>query len=84
MWTLNMIGYDLIKKKETKKAIEMFEFAIELSPKNANLFDSLGEAYFIEKEYKKALISYNKSVELNPNNDKAKANIEKINKILKN
>jgi len=84
MWTLNMIGYDLIKKKETKKAIEMFEFAIEQSPKNANLFDSLGEAYFIEKEYKKALISYNKSVELNPNNDKAKANIEKINKILKN
>jgi tetratricopeptide (TPR) repeat protein len=83
IWTLNMIGYELLNKKQIEKAIEMFEFAIEQSPKNANLYDSLGEAYFIGKDYKKALISYKKSVELNPNNDKAKAYIEKINKILK-
>jgi CubicO group peptidase (beta-lactamase class C family) len=83
IWTLNMIGYELLNKKETKKAIEMFEFAIEQSPENADLYDSLGEAYFIGKDYKKAIISYKKSVELNPNNDNAKTYIEKINKILK-
>jgi CubicO group peptidase (beta-lactamase class C family) len=83
IWTLNMIGYELLNKKQIEKAIEMFEFAIEQSPENANLYDSLGEAYFIGKDYKKALISYKKSVELNPSNDNAKAYIEKINKILK-
>lgn len=83
MWTLNMIGYDLIKKKETKKAIKMFEFALEQSQEDFNLYASLGEVYFLVKDYKNALINYKKSLELNPNNDKAKKHIEKINIILK-
>ncbi|GAA4272957.1 serine hydrolase [Aquimarina gracilis] len=82
-WTLNMIGYDLLNKKEIEKAIEMFEFAIEQSPNDFNLYDSLGEAYFIAEDYKKSLLNYKKSVELNPNNGNAKEYIEKINTILK-
>ncbi len=83
IWTLNVIGYDLRNKKEIKKAIEMFEFAIAQSPENSNLYDSLGEAHYIAKDYKNALLKYKKSLELNPNNDNAKAYINKIDLILK-
>ena len=61
----------------------MFEFALEQSPEDFNLYASLGEVYFLVKDYKNALINYKKSLELNPNNDKAKKHIEKINIILK-
>ncbi|REH48894.1 CubicO group peptidase (beta-lactamase class C family) [Tenacibaculum gallaicum] len=82
-WCLNNIGYELLNKKENNQAIEMFEFAIEQDPENANLYDSLGEAYFIAKEYNKSLLNYEKSLKLNPKNDNAKAYIDKIKKKLK-
>lgn len=77
-WTLNMIGYELINENKLKKAIEIFQFAIENDPNNANLYDSLGEAYFLDKNYKKALTNYKKSLELNPNSDNAREYIDKI------
>ncbi|MFP2997253.1 serine hydrolase [Spongiivirga sp. MCCC 1A20706] len=82
-WCLNMIGYELLNKQEIKKAIEMFEFAIEQDPDNSNLYDSLGDAYFMAKDFKKSLANYKKSVELNPNNDGSKVKIDKINALLK-
>ncbi|MFD0798436.1 serine hydrolase [Maribacter chungangensis] len=83
-WTLNRIGYELINENKLKKAIEIFQFAIENDPNNANLYDSLGEAYFLDNDYEKALVNYKKSLELNPSNDNAKEYINKINLKLKN
>jgi CubicO group peptidase (beta-lactamase class C family)/Tfp pilus assembly protein PilF len=79
---LNTIGYELLYgDKKINKAIEIFEFATKEYPENANLFDSLGEAYFINKEYDKAIINYKKSLELNPDNKNAQKYILKINEL---
>ena len=82
-FALNSLGYDLLYgDKNVSKAIEIFEFATKEYPKNANLFDSLGEAYFVNKTYDKAISNYKKSLKLNPKNDNAKEMILKINQLL--
>ncbi|MGE8552933.1 MAG: serine hydrolase [Chryseobacterium jejuense] len=84
-YTLNSLGYDLLySDKEVNKAIKILEFATKEYPDSANLFDSLGEAYFVNKEYKKAILNYKKSLKLNPNNDTAKKHISEINKLKSN
>lgn len=75
---LNSLGYVLLGHKKIKDAIKVFELATAEYPENANLFDSLGEAYFMDENYEKALISYKKSLELNPSNKNAQAFIEKM------
>lgn len=76
---LNNFGYELIHTNQIEKAIAVFELAISEDISNANLYDSLGEAYYLNKEYKKALTNYSKSLELDPHNENAKKSIEKIN-----
>lgn len=78
---LNNFGYELLNSKQIEKAIRIFEFAISEDSKNANLYDSAGEAYFIDKNYEKALSNYKKSLELNPKNDNAKKHIVEINQL---
>lgn len=82
-YALNSLGYDLLNgDKNINKAIDIFEFATKEYPENANLYDSLGEAYFINKTYDKAILNYKKSLKLNPENYNAKEMILKINQLL--
>ncbi|WP_438422648.1 serine hydrolase [Aquimarina macrocephali] len=78
---LNRLGYELIRAEKPKEAVKIFELAISEFPENANLYDSSGEAYFVNREYDLALINYKKSLELNPKNKNAVKMIEKINSI---
>ncbi|WP_394751109.1 serine hydrolase [Spongiimicrobium salis] len=81
---LNSVGYDLLYiEKKPQEAIALFQFAIEEAPDNANLYDSLGEAYFVAKDYENARLNYAKSVALNPNNNNAKKYINEIDRVLK-
>lgn len=84
-YALNSLGYDLMyADKKVNEAINIFEFAIKEFPENANLFDSLGEAYFINEEYDNSLLNYKKSLELNPGNENAKKYISEISKLKAN
>ncbi|WP_276390686.1 hypothetical protein [Eudoraea chungangensis] len=66
---INELGYEwLTQIKNPKGAIKVFKYGLELMPNNANLYDSLGEAYFVNKEWNNAIISYSKSLSLNPQN----------------
>lgn len=68
-WLSNYIGYEWMRdKKEVPAAVKIFTFATEIYPENANLFDSLGEAYWNAKDYKSAIVNYGKSLSLNPEN----------------
>jgi tetratricopeptide (TPR) repeat protein len=78
---LNSFGYQLFYENQEQKAIEIFTFATEEFPENANLFDSLGEVYFNNEDYENALDNYKKSLELNPDNENAQAYIEKIKQL---
>ncbi len=42
--TLNIIGYRLMQDEQIEKAIEVFEYNVELYPNSANVYDSFAEA----------------------------------------
>ena len=64
--TLNSIGYNYLGKKEYKRAIECFLKNVELFPKDANSYDSLGEAYYKNGEFEKSEKVLRKSLSMNP------------------
>jgi len=79
---VNIIGYEWLKEMQNPEvAIKIFQYAVKLMPNNADLFDSLGEAYFENKDYKNSILNYKKSLKLDPNNDNAKKYISEINKL---
>ncbi|TFB31749.1 tetratricopeptide repeat protein [Pedobacter alluvionis] len=75
---LNKIGYAFLKEKSVDNAIIVFEENARLFPDNANTWDSLGEAYFINRDKENALKSYKKALALDPNSESAKAMIQKL------
>lgn len=77
---LNKLGYELLRGGKNNESIEIFKLATKEFPKDANLFDSLGEAYFANKQYDLALDNYNKAISLGGTNGNAEKMIEKIGK----
>lgn len=77
---LNKLGYELLRLGKNDESIIIFKLATKEFPKNANLFDSLGEAYFANKQYDSALDSYKKAIDFGGTNGNAEKMIEKINK----
>jgi CubicO group peptidase (beta-lactamase class C family) len=68
---LNRVGYQFLVAKRQKDAIEIFKLNVEMFPKSANPYDSLGEAYLADNQKDLALVNYKKAVELNPTNANA-------------
>ncbi len=75
---LNSLGYDLLALKKFKESIAIFKLAISEFPNDANLYDSLAEAYYTNKQYDLSELNYRKSLEMNPKNTNAEAMIKKI------
>jgi len=76
---VNSIGYEWLNgKNNPKAAIQIFTYGTELMPNDANLFDSLGEAYYEYGDYDRAKSSYQKSLALNPDNKNAEELILRI------
>jgi C-terminal processing protease CtpA/Prc len=78
---LNKIGYTFLQEKLVDNAITVFQENVKLFPNEANSWDSLGEAYFINRDKENALKSYTKALDLDPNSESAKAMILKLEKI---
>lgn len=76
--SLNKFGYQLLNNKQHEEAIDVFKFATEKYPSIGNLFDSLGEAYFIAEDFENSKTNFLKALELNPNNAHAKEYLKKI------
>ena len=63
---LNMVGYDLMFAGYVDMAIIVFQHNIKLYPDEANLYDSLGEAYMVKGDYKKSRELYIKAKTMDP------------------
>lgn len=63
---LNFLGYQMLGQQKYDKAIEYFALNAKRNPKNANCFDSLGEAYKTKGDNKNAIKHLKKSLSLNP------------------
>ncbi|WDF45139.1 serine hydrolase [Chryseobacterium sp. KACC 21268] len=77
---LNKLGYELLRLGKNNESIEIFKLATKEFPKDANLFDSYGEALLRNNQKDKAIQMYQKSVELNPENENGKQMLLKIEK----
>lgn len=75
---LNSMGYQLLKMKKIKEAIEIFKLNVEAYPQSANVYDSLAEAYMINGDKELAIKNYEKSLELNPENTNAVEMLKKL------
>jgi CubicO group peptidase (beta-lactamase class C family) len=75
---LNMFGYQLLRNKKTRDAIEIFKLNVSLFPNSSNVYDSLGEAYADDGEKELAIKNYKRSVELDPGNTNAVEQIKKL------
>ena len=78
---LNALGYQLLNMGEHDRAIKYFKMNVKNNPTNANVYDSLGEAYKTKGDKKNAIKNLKKSLTLNPA-PAVKANSEKLLKEL--
>lgn len=79
---ISIIGEEwLLDKKNPEAAIKVFIYGTTLMPNNSDLYDSLGESYFINEEWNNSIINYAKSLALNPENINAITMISKIHKL---
>lgn len=67
MGQLNFLGYQMMTQhKNMDKAIEYFKLNVKRNSTNANVHDSLGEAYKTDGQNKLAIKTLKKSLTLNP------------------
>ncbi|AKP53321.1 alpha/beta hydrolase [Cyclobacterium amurskyense] len=70
--SLNTLGLQLIfNSKTSNQGVNVFNLAIRLYPKSANLYDSLAEGFLYLGNHKKAIVNFKKSLDLNPHNQNA-------------
>ncbi len=78
---LNALGYQMLGVKDFDRALKFFKLNVANNPKNANVYDSLGDAYKQMGDKKKAIKHLKKALSLNPPAN-VKANSEKLLKEL--
>ncbi len=79
---INDLGYNYMKKGENLCAINILKLNAKYRPKNANSFDSLGEAYMANKQNDLALKNYEMALKLEPTSENAKSQIAKLKQLL--
>ena len=79
-WMLNKKGQRLsLNLSKLEQSVHVFQLALHIYPKSANLYDSLALAYLYGKDYKNAIFNYKKSLELDPDNQYA---IDKLKELV--
>ena len=76
---LNRMAYDLAGVGQVDAGMAILQIAVELYPKAANLYDSIGEFYLKKGQKEMAIEFYNKALQVDPNLESAKKMLEKIN-----
>ena len=61
-------GYEKLAKGDLKAAIENFNKAISIDPKNPQAYAGLGNAYTKKGDTEAAIETFNKAISINPNN----------------
>lgn len=75
---INYLGYNLLQQNKLEAAIAMFTLNVHFYPDDANVYDSLGEAYLKKGAKELAKQNYEKALLLNPKNKSAKEILDKM------
>lgn len=76
----NRLGYDYLREKKYKFALDIFKVNAALYPKSSNVYDSLADAYFRQGDSLNAYTNYKMALSLNPENKRAKQYVDAYNK----
>ncbi len=79
-----VIGTAYMKRKEFAKSIEPFKRALEKSPDNIGIYNSLGTSYMAVKQPEEAVKCYKKALELNPKAPMSYYNLGSAYQIMQN
>lgn len=77
-FSLNDLGYALLRAGKAVEAVAAFTLAVGAFPQSANAHDSLGEAYAAVGDTARAIASYERSLELNPRNANAERMLREL------
>ena len=80
---LNEVGYNFLFDHYIDMAIIVFEKNVNLFPDDANVHDSLGEAYMEKGDYKTSREMYTKALEIDPNFANAKTMLQRLDELEK-
>ncbi len=75
---LNSYAHDLSNAGKMNDGLELLLLTVELYPRNANLYDSIGEFYLKTGNKAQAIESYKKALLLDPNIESSKRMLEKL------
>jgi tetratricopeptide (TPR) repeat protein len=76
----NRLGYDYLRAKKYRIALDVFKVNAALYPKSSNVYDSLADAYFRQGDSLNAYTNYKMALSLNPENRRAKQYVDAYNK----
>jgi tetratricopeptide (TPR) repeat protein len=77
---INRLGYNFIRKNDFDTALEIFKINEALYPKSSNVYDSLGEIYYLKKDTVTAISYFKKALSINPENRNSKRFLKKLSK----
>ena len=75
---LNNLGYQLLRGKNARGAVELFKLATYIEPKYGNAFDSEGEAYEVLGDTALAIAAYEKAVAVDKKQPNAVARLNAL------
>ncbi|MES2323299.1 MAG: dienelactone hydrolase family protein [Pseudomonadota bacterium] len=75
---LNKFGYQLLRGKNARGAVELFKLATHIEPKYGDAFDSEGEAYEVLGDTTSAIAAYEKAVAVDKNQPNAVARLNAL------
>lgn len=75
---INELGYALLERKETDKAVVVMEFNRNCHPGSLNAHDSLADAYLAKGDRHGAIAQYRRMLELKPDSKKAREKISTL------
>ncbi len=76
--SFNRLGYQFIRERKIKDALEIFKLIVKEYPNSANAYDSLAEAYQLNGSKELAIRNYQISLKLNPENENARDKLKEL------
>ena len=74
---------EMIRDKDSEKAVKLLEEALQLNPNEANIANNLGSLYFARKDFPNAYRFFEKAVTMAPHNRKFRKNFSLVKKSLR-
>jgi CubicO group peptidase (beta-lactamase class C family)/Flp pilus assembly protein TadD len=82
--TINILAYELLANGQTEAGVRLLEIGVEMHPRDANLYDSMGDFYVQMGRREKAVEFYRKALATDPNYQNAANARELLKKLEQN